>query len=274
MEFRTGMIVPIGVAESRVHEGLPQERHDRAGLERSWMVSRSTCALGVVPSACSSATSPTLPARPSVSSVSSSMEGECALGQADGSARRARLGASRFGALTVSERPLNDELDVRAMRGVDVADVFKGETLAATLERSSSGIVFAYLAEYVQAGGAPVATTLAVTVDPIVTAAGAVPAFFAGLLPEGRRLTALRDALKTSLDDELSLVLAIGADPVGDVRVVPAGARPATPKPMVVWRDGADLSFRDVLAATGMLERRGMAGVQDKASAAMITVPA
>jgi serine/threonine-protein kinase HipA len=169
---------------------------------------------------------------------------------------------------------MNDSPDVRRLRSVDVADVLKGERLAATLERSSEGIAFRYVEDYVRAGGPPVATTLPVTLDPIITVAGSVPPFFAGLLPEGRRLTALRDALKTSLDDELSLVLAIGADPVGDVRVVPAGVRPAIPEPTVAWRDGADLSFRDVIADSGLLERRGMAGVQDKASAAMITVPA
>jgi len=37
--------------------------------------------------------------------------------------------------------------------------------------------------------------------------AGALPSYFSGLLPEGRRLGALRRAVKTSADDELSLLL-------------------------------------------------------------------
>ena len=45
------------------------------------------------------------------------------------------------------------------------------------------------------------------------------------LLPEGRRLGALRRAVKTSADDELSLLLAVGADAIGDVQVVPSGTR-------------------------------------------------
>src|SRR5438552_2279477 len=51
-----------------------------------------------------------------------------------------------------------------------------------------------------------VATTLPVTPEPLVRTGGAVPAYFAGLLPEGRRLGALRRAVKTSADDELSLL--------------------------------------------------------------------
>lgn len=61
---------------------------------------------------------------------------------------------------------------------------------------------------------------------PVRTAAGAVPPYFAGLLPESRRLTALQRAIKTSADDEFSLLLAIGHDAIGDVQVV---ARDGTP---------------------------------------------
>ena len=71
-----------------------------------------------------------------------------------------------------------------------------------------------------------IATTLPVTTTPVTTLGGAVPAFFAGLLPEGRRLSALRQGVKTSADDELSLLLGVGGDTIGDVRVVPAGASP------------------------------------------------
>jgi len=56
--------------------------------------------------------------------------------------------------------------------------------------------------------------------EPVVRPGGALPAYFAGLLPEGRRLSALRRAVKTSADDELSLLLAVGADAIGDVQVV------------------------------------------------------
>lgn len=58
---------------------------------------------------------------------------------------------------------------------------------------------------------------------PIDFSNGAVPAFFTGLLPEVRRLNRLREATKTSLVDEFTLLLAIGSDALGDVQMMPAG---------------------------------------------------
>ena len=54
--------------------------------------------------------------------------------------------------------------------------------------------------------------------------------FFAGLLPEGVRLRALVRRVKTSEDDLLSLLVAAGADCIGDVAVVrDVNARETTP---------------------------------------------
>ncbi|UPK76810.1 HipA N-terminal domain-containing protein [Nocardioidaceae bacterium SCSIO 66511] len=74
------------------------------------------------------------------------------------------------------------------------ADVYKGGRLAAHLERTSGGVDSRYDDSWLAGGGSPVATSLPLTADPLVAASGAVPAFFAGLLPEGRRLSALRPA--------------------------------------------------------------------------------
>jgi serine/threonine-protein kinase HipA len=123
--------------------------------------------------------------------------------------------------------------------------------------------------------GAPVATTLPLSKEPSFFRAGAVPPFFAGLLPEGRRLLALRQAVKTSADDELSLLLAVGADPVGDVQVVPEGEVPIQPDPLIsVNKSFSEISFDQVLVQAGLIDRTGIPGVQEKASAGMISVPA
>lgn len=179
--------------------------------------------------------------------------------------------------------------NLQELRQVESANVFKGERLAATLKRTSAGIVFEYEQSYLTPRDSsadlsppayPVATTLPIEAKPVVTVAGAVPPFFAGLLPEGRRLSALREAAKTSMDDELTLLLAVGADPIGDVRVAPAGPTSATsnppplPSPAIKWSSATQIVFREVLDDIGVLERRGIAGIQDKASAAMITLPA
>jgi len=46
-----------------------------------------------------------------------------------------------------------------------------------------------------------------------------LPPFFAGLLPEGRRLNALISKIKTSKDDLFSLFAAVGIDCIGDIYV-------------------------------------------------------
>ena len=98
---------------------------------------------------------------------------------------------------------------------------------------------------------------------------GALPAFFTGLLPEGRRLGALRRAVKTSVADELSLLLAVGADTVGDVQVLPVGAEPTPPAPHVELDPHQPLRFADLLVELDLRpDRTGLPGVQDKASAA------
>jgi serine/threonine-protein kinase HipA len=150
------------------------------------------------------------------------------------------------------------------------AEVYKAGRAAAVLSRTDVGVRFEYLAEY---DGPPVAHSLPLgrTVE---TSGSAVPAFFAGLLPEGRRLNALRRSVKTSAEDELSLLLAVGADLVGDVTVLAEGADVAEVTPTVSGAAGlAELSFADLMAEAGFVDRVGMAGAQDKLSAGMITLP-
>lgn len=160
------------------------------------------------------------------------------------------------------------------LTGVQSADVYKGGRLAATLRRREGGIEFSYASPYLLSGGPPVATTLPLTEDTVRTQAGAVPPFFAGLLPEGRRLSSLRRAVKTSADDELSLLLAVGHDVIGDVQVVPTGAEPTPAEPLVqVTRDWAEVRFAELLADAGVIDPVGLPGVQEKASARMISVP-
>ena len=93
-------------------------------------------------------------------------------------------------------------------RAVDVADVYKGDQLAGHLTRIHEGVSFEYCHDYMAGNNDAVASTLPVREAPYVTGSGAVPAFFAGLLPEGARLNAVVAAVKTSSDDELSLLVA------------------------------------------------------------------
>lgn len=109
----------------------------------------------------------------------------------------------------------------------------------------------------------------------MLTEAGAVPPYFAGLFPEGRRLSAVRRAVKTSVDDELSLLLAVGGDAIGDVSVLPEGETPSPMEPAVEVSRQGQLDFAKLFAkSTGENpDRVGIPGFQDKVSARMITLP-
>lgn len=157
------------------------------------------------------------------------------------------------------------------VRTVQTADVHKSGARAATLHRRDGGVEFAYLPEY---RGPAVATTLPLDAPPRFTPAGSVAPYFAGLLPEGRRFTSLQRAVKASADDELSLLLAVGTDTVGDVVVVPAGAAPE-PAPALcrVEQSFAEVRFAELLAETGTVDAAGLPGVQDKVSARVISLP-
>jgi len=171
------------------------------------------------------------------------------------------------------------EVPLDELRRVDAADVYKGERLAARLRRQGEEVLFSYRPDYLSDADAPaVAWTLPKTDEVLRTPAGAVPAFFAGLLPEGIRLRAVVAGTRTSEDDHLTLLIAVGADMVGDVRVVPAGVRPVDP-PTTVAEDRiptlglAEVFARAVTPDPVDLERIALPGVQAKVSAAMVSTP-
>ncbi|HZJ09236.1 MAG TPA: HipA domain-containing protein [Trueperaceae bacterium] len=155
------------------------------------------------------------------------------------------------------------------------ADVYKAGTHAATLLGTRGTVEFRYLAAYLEQGLPPVATTLPLNPEPVVNHGGAVPPFFAGLLPEGRRLTTLRRHLKASMDDELSLLLAVGSDTVGDVQIMPKGAPPVRSEPLLqLPKDMSSISFAEQLRDHQLIDPVGLPGVQEKASGRMINLPA
>jgi len=161
--------------------------------------------------------------------------------------------------------------ELERLKFVRSADVYKTGVLAGHLERTGHGsVVFAYTPDYAASGGGPVASSLPVTAHSVESPSGALPAFFAGLLPEGHRLTVLKDAVKTSLADELTLLLAIGADVPGDVQVVPTGKQPVEPQPLADATQPEDLDFA---ALADAVDLHGLPGVQNKASASMLTTP-
>lgn len=160
---------------------------------------------------------------------------------------------------------------------VSEADVYKAGRLAGRLSKTSDGVQFSYLDDYLSNSSQehdPVATTLPLSDKPVLSPSGAVPPFFSGLLPEGRRLSSLRRRIKASLDDELSLLVAVGLDTVGDVQVVRAGENPSqldSSRPELFAPE--EISFAELLSDEIPLDGVGLAGVQDKVSGKNIVAP-
>ncbi len=154
-----------------------------------------------------------------------------------------------------------------------IADVYKAGVLAARLERFDGGTRFSYLPAYLAADGPAVASSLPVSDVPVLSPAGAAPPYFTGLLPEGRRLNALRRAVKTSVDDELSLLIAAGANPVGDVQLVGHGEHLDPDEHAVELDPRRPVDFEALLGDSGFIDPVALAGVQDKLSAGMISMP-
>lgn len=161
--------------------------------------------------------------------------------------------------------------DIQELKRVERADVYCSGVLAGYLtRRRDGGIEFSYALEYLASGLKPIATTLPFSSDAIVNGGGALPAFFSGLLPEGHRLTVLKNAAKTSLSDELTLLLAVGSDTPGNVSVVPDGEPLRDVPAAVLLEQQEDLDFE---ALVKTLDRHSIPGVQDKISATMLTTP-
>ena len=165
------------------------------------------------------------------------------------------------------------------LRFVGAADVYKRGRKAGRLVREPASVRFEYDEGYLADPlSPPVATTLPVRHEPVITGSpGAVPPFFAGLLPEGRRLGALRRSVKTSADDDLTLLLAVGTDTVGDVQVVPQGVERTPDDPGLEVGDWSEVRFADLY--TDLTGERlhaptaGLAGVQEKVSARVVSLP-
>ncbi|WP_307806272.1 MULTISPECIES: type II toxin-antitoxin system HipA family toxin [Nocardiaceae] len=163
------------------------------------------------------------------------------------------------------------------LRQVDDADVYKGDIRAGSLTRSGDTVRFEYADDYISPGAQPVAWSLPMGAGSTTATAGSVPPFFAGLLPEGVRLSGVVAGTKTSEDDHLTILLAVGADTIGDVRVIPEGLEPEASAP--AFDPDAPMPslralFDSVAGPQSMdVDVAGLPGVQGKVSAEMYSSP-
>lgn len=157
------------------------------------------------------------------------------------------------------------------------ANVFRETTLVGRLSRTKHGSVFEYddaFLKTVASSDHGIASRLPYESKRFETTGVNLHTFFAGLLPEGLRLRALVGRVKTSEDDLFSLLIAAGADCVGDVSVAPAGKTPEESAPSVDATKTEAVCLANVLARSLRTTREAtIPGVQEKVSAAMISLP-
>ena len=157
--------------------------------------------------------------------------------------------------------------------------VFKGEIRVGTLERNESGSLFQYDERYRTAHDNNERDHWISAHHPLPhaqfrTNGVNLSPFFAGLLPEGIRLKALKVALKKSEDDLFSMLTAVGKDVVGDVWVSILEQPVAEPtfEPVDLAKVSFHKLFEERLYDISKLNP-AIAGVQDKISASMISFP-
>lgn len=153
--------------------------------------------------------------------------------------------------------------------------VYRGDLFAGTLCRTDKGCKLEFDPQFIEN---PIYATLTYrikkTKEPYIHHGLNLPAFFAGLLPEGLRFNALVKELKTSEDDLFSLLAASGERSIGDVYTLATGIN--RPDVLIPQVDQIDFyEFFDTKLKEGLHTQgdESIAGVQEKISASMISFP-
>lgn len=163
----------------------------------------------------------------------------------------------------------------------EAVDVWRGDVRVGRLARTRDGAEFAYDEEFVvsrpqtQSG---IAFHLPYATRRFLSSGVNLHPFFAGLLPEGLRLSAVIRRVKTSPDDLFSLLVAVGSDCIGDVAITEIGEPLADAGAAIdvsrVESEDFELVLRKTMSSDddGIFDK-SLPGVQEKISAAMISMP-
>jgi serine/threonine-protein kinase HipA len=164
-------------------------------------------------------------------------------------------------------------------RSVETVDIFRNAVRVGELRRTpEGGAVFEYEKGFFEAhkalpGG--LATHLPFAQQIIPAREGNLHAYFAGLIPEGMRYSALLARAKTSKDDLFTLLVAAGPDCVGELFPIVPGSGLAPLVGEGEERSELDqVSFHDLFrASVESFVEPAVAGVQEKLSPSMISFP-
>ncbi len=170
-------------------------------------------------------------------------------------------------------------------RSRETISVLKSGIFAGTLSRTTHGARFTYDERFRSEALTQHHYGLAFSLSPKqpvfeITGNNLHP-FFAGLLPEGLRLKALRQSLKTSDDDLFTMLAALGSNSIGDVYAEPDYSQEESPEEMNFasssWEEVSFLElFEESIRSPDFRMREidtGVPGVIPKISASMVSFP-
>lgn len=169
---------------------------------------------------------------------------------------------------------------MRDFKETSSVNVYKEKELVGTLYRTARGATFEYqniLLPSLGGNSSGIAFSLPLPTRKYNTSGTNLHPFFAGLLPEGLRLSSLVKGLKTSPDDLFTLLLAAGTDTIGDISVSSQTSAANSEAELDVSAP-EELDFDAILTKEikrGSKEsyKSALPGVQNKLSASMISLP-
>lgn len=153
-------------------------------------------------------------------------------------------------------------------------NIYKKTEFAGILRRTDHGCEFEINTEFANNTNEPYFSYCIAKDSPkIVMHGDNLPPLFAGLLPEGRRLNALVDKIKTSKDDLFSIFSAVGSDCIGDIYVGNPAQSEFPPAQKLSKTNFYELFNETIDPASSLFDSKALAGVQEKISASMISFP-
>lgn len=160
-------------------------------------------------------------------------------------------------------------------KSIDKLVILKKGQQAGALERTKEGVRFVYDQDYLDdKDSSDLSFHLSKKRKVYELKGDNLPPYFAGLLPEGKRFKALVKTLKTSEDDLFTLFAAIGHNTTGDVKI--GNIQEVENK---IREPFSEINFYDYFFQyiESDVKRTkndfAFAGVQDKISASMLTIP-
>ena len=160
------------------------------------------------------------------------------------------------------------------IKNISKLKIYKNSEFAGVLKRTPQGCEFHLSEDFITKTTVPYFSyCIKNTSNPLIMNGDNLPAFFAGLLPEGLRFNALVKKIKTSEDDLFSLFAMVGADCIGDIDT--GGSSPVLKKEIPPLKNVNFYDFfNETIDPEGLIiDTNALAGVQEKISSSMISFP-